>query len=439
VYTSVQTANIMPRQNSAQHRNEVDEFDIEINSRDDKKLMYVNRDRGGCCRYYKCILFILFLGVALAVAFEFFIDIEQVQNFFSSTPSVDDAAELDAEKRNSEDGNLRFRSIVNDQGRSVLRFKILQLADLHFGENPWTDWGPAQDRRSSIAIQSYIRDENPDLVILSGDQLTSKNIDANATMYHSKIIAAMLEAKPEIKWATIFGNHDDEMYRRTYDDGTIVQHDAKTSREDLVALDMAYKGSYTLQGGAPDFVSGTSNYVLFIQGDTDTDVLLNTYFFDSGGGHIAKMNHQNQITWFRNQQNQTPKIPSVAFQHIPTSEDAFAYRGNICGGPSGEGVSPVNTDSGLMQALIDDGSVHFMSVGHNHGNDYCCPANGNINSVLSLCFGRHSGHGGYSTYKDGVKWDKGARIYMMEYEEDRFNWSSYVRTENGNIEDEYQP
>ena len=126
------------------------------------------------------------------------------------------------------------------------------------------------------------------------------------------------------------------------------------------------------------------------------------------------MNHQNQITWFRNQQNQTPNIPSVAFQHIPTSEDAFAYRGNICGGPSGDGVSSANADSGLMQALLDDGSVHFLSIGHNHGNDYCCPANGNINSVLSLCFGRHSGHGGYSTYKDGVKWDKGASMRRID-------------------------
>ena len=297
---------------------------------------------------------------------------------------------------------LRFRRVVNDRGRSVLRFKILQLADLHYGENPCTDWGPAQDLRSSIAIQSYIRHENPDLVILSGDQLTSINIDANARVYHSKIITSMLEAKPEIKWATIFGNHDDEMDRRAYDGGTIVQHNAKTSREDLVALDMAYKGSYTLHPFYPE-------------GDTDTDVLLeNTYFFDSGGGHIAKMNHQNQITWFRNQQNQTPKIPSVAFQHIPTSEDAFAYRGNICGGPSGDGVSSANADSGLMQALLDDGSVHFLSIGHNHGNDYCCPANGNINSVLSLCFGRHSGHGGYSTYKDGVKWDKGASMRRID-------------------------
>lgn len=73
----------MPRQNSAQHRNEVDEFDIEINSREENKIMYVNSDRGECCKYYKCLLFMLFLGVALTVAILFFIDIEQVWNFIS--------------------------------------------------------------------------------------------------------------------------------------------------------------------------------------------------------------------------------------------------------------------------------------------------------------------------------------------------------------------
>lgn len=332
---------------------------------------------------------------------------------------------------------LRFRRVVNSQGRNVLKFKILQLADLHYGENSWTDWGPDQDRRSSIAIQSYIRNESPDLVILSGDQLTSKNIDANATSYHSKIINAMLDVQPDIKWATVFGNHDDEMYRRTFDDGRVVEHDAKTSRKDLVTLDMTYAGSRTLQGNAPDYVFGTSNYVLSIQSDTNENVLLNMYLFDSGGGKIAQVNHQSQVIWFRAKQIEMPNIPAVAFQHIPTSDNAFAYKGNICGGPSGEGVSPVETDSGLLQALKEDGNVHFMSVGHNHGNDYCCPANGG--STMSLCFGRHSGHGGYSTYRDGVKWGKGARIYVLEYDENKFGWSSYVRLENGNIENWYQP
>eukprot|EP00122_Pirum_gemmata_P018171 Pgem_evm1s17017 len=33
----------------------------------------------------------------------------------------------------------------NDQQK----FKIVQFTDLHYGENPWTSWGPNQDRRSN--------------------------------------------------------------------------------------------------------------------------------------------------------------------------------------------------------------------------------------------------------------------------------------------------
>jgi len=376
---------------------------------------------------------------------------------------------------------LRFRRVVNNQGKSVLRFKVLQLADLHYGEDSW--WGPQQDRLSTIAIKSYLQDERPDLVVLSGDQLTAKNIDDDARSYHGQILDAMLKADPDTKWATIFGNHDDETYSQNYNNGTVVQHPAKTSRVDLATFDASYPGSYTLQGSAPDSVSGTSNYVLSIRGDGDGDdnygttnkntneedkVLLNMYLFDSGGGHIASMNHQNQVEWFQSQQtkmsnsnsnstsntntnsntntslnlnlNTNTPIPAVAFQHIATSAASFAHRGDVlCGGHFGEGVSPVASDSGLFEALEEDGNVHFLSVGHDHGNDYCCPANGDTNSVLSLCFGRHSGHGGYTTYRDGLRWKKGARTYVFEYDEDDFTWSSYVRVENGDVEDRYRP
>ena len=85
--------------------------------------------------------------------------------------------------------SLKFQS--NDE--NVWTFKILQLADLHFGEDQWTDWGPEQDRKSIQAIQYFIEAERPDLVVLSGDQITGLNIDNNATSYYQKIIEAMIE------------------------------------------------------------------------------------------------------------------------------------------------------------------------------------------------------------------------------------------------------
>jgi hypothetical protein len=43
-------------------------------------------------------------------------------------------------------------------------FKITVLSDLHFGENPWDEWGPEQDRNSLKLLRTVLSDENPDYV-----------------------------------------------------------------------------------------------------------------------------------------------------------------------------------------------------------------------------------------------------------------------------------
>ena len=74
----------------------------------------------------------------------------------------------------------------------------------------------------------------------------------------------------------------------------------------------------------------------------------------------------------------------------------------------------------------------MLGVGHNHGNDFCCHAGGG----LHLCYGRHTGYGGYGT------WDRGARVYELSIDlgtSGSFKWSSWVRMEDGSIIDAYVP
>ena len=40
-------------------------------------------------------------------------------------------------------------------------FKLTVFSDLHFGENPWEDWGPAHDKSSVGLITSILADEKP--------------------------------------------------------------------------------------------------------------------------------------------------------------------------------------------------------------------------------------------------------------------------------------
>jgi hypothetical protein len=41
-------------------------------------------------------------------------------------------------------------------------FKITVFSDLHFGENPWDDWGPQQDVNSLKLMNKILPDEKPD-------------------------------------------------------------------------------------------------------------------------------------------------------------------------------------------------------------------------------------------------------------------------------------
>jgi len=63
----------------------------------------------------------------------------------------------------------------------------------HFGENPESDWGPEQDRKSKIAMKKILDLEHPDFVIFTGDQLTAENMFSNGSDYVDILVAPLVE------------------------------------------------------------------------------------------------------------------------------------------------------------------------------------------------------------------------------------------------------
>jgi len=69
------------------------------------------------------------------------------------------------------------------------------------------------------------------------------------------------------------------------------------------------------------------------------------------------------------------KVPALAFFHIPLEEYKEAGRsGDVCGSFK-ESVS-YNGQSGLFDALLQEGSVKATFVGHDHTNDFCAEYKG---------------------------------------------------------------
>lgn len=65
--------------------------------------------------------------------------------------------------KHEEPGTASLRTLRQcvGEGEQGSTFKIAIFSDLHFGENPWTRWGPRQDVKSIRVMSSVLDQETP--------------------------------------------------------------------------------------------------------------------------------------------------------------------------------------------------------------------------------------------------------------------------------------
>jgi len=327
-------------------------------------------------------------------------------------------------------------------------FRIAVFADLHYGENAWTDWGPRQDQNSDLVISSVLNMENPDFVVYLGDLVTANNLPMpNASKYWEQAISST--RNKNIPWATLFGNHDDTAFEWPEDwfgslgvpsiqcsssqsaTGSEQMADCyfrRSTRAELIQLDVQHNLSHSSYGPRSLWPS-ISNYVLEVTSYTHPELpAAFLYFLDSGGGSYPEVISASQARWFQQTSAQTnpgARIPEIVFWHIPSQ--AYSEIAPSSGSPINqpcvgsinlEEVAPQEAEWGIMDILTNRTSVKAVIVGHNHGLDWCCPY-----KSLWLCFARHTGYGGYGS------WPRGARI--LELVEEPFALNSWIRMEDG--------
>ena len=314
----------------------------------------------------------------------------------------------------------------------TLPLRLVQFADLHLGEAEGLAWGPEQDRNSTRVMQQVLAAELPGLVVYSGDQITGNNVGANATAYSRMAFAPAAAAN--IPWATLFGNHDTAPLERGAG-GRPWRRLSSTTRQQLLAYERAAYpalsltcGEAALRGCPPALAPAASNYALVLRGASGAPRAA-LYFLDSGGGDYAETLPAAVTDWLAATARAIgPALPSVVFVHIPPPEYVAAAGGARCVGLAQDGVTPTQAGANaLLATLASLDGVRAVSVGHDHGNAWCCPsAAGNI----SLCYGRHSGYGGYG------EWSRGARVFELAEDasaRDGVAVSTHVRMEDGSV------
>ncbi|KAL3533695.1 hypothetical protein ACH5RR_007216 [Cinchona calisaya] len=323
-------------------------------------------------------------------------------------------------------------------------FKIAVFADLHFGEDAWTDWGPQQDVNSIRVMSNVLDQEHPDFVIYLGDVITANNIPIeNASLYWDQAISPTRDRG--IPWATVFGNHDDAPFVwpiewfsssgipqlccppvNVSDSGSKDCSFRGTSRLELMHNEIQHNSLSYSKSGPINLWPSVSNYVLRLSSSSDPELAVAfMYFLDSGGGSYPEVLSSSQAEWFHHISqavNPDSRVPEIIFWHIPSKAYKLVapriFKGKCVGSMFKESVAAQKAETGIMKLLEERPSVKAVFVGHNHGLDWCCPYN-----QLWLCYARHSGYGGYGN------WPRGAR--MLEVIEQPFSIKSWIRMEDG--------
>nr|GMD84485.1 probable inactive purple acid phosphatase 16 [Ipomoea batatas] len=352
--------------------------------------------------------------------------------------------------------NLIHKSRLQIQPGSP--FKMALFADLHFGEDAWTDWGPRQDINSVKVMSTVLDQELPDFVVYLGDVITANNIPIkNASLYWDQAISPTRARG--IPWASVFGNHDDMPFEWpmewfstsgvppllcpqnnnnvSYPGWLLATSEGEycsfrgTTRLELMKNEVEHNTLSYSTSGPKDLWPSVSNYVLKLASSSSSDPVAYMYFLDSGGGSYPEVVSYAQAQWFsRTSQEVNPnaRVPELIFWHIPSQEykhvaPKFVLDKNCVGSMFAEKVAAQEAEMGIMELLQGRSSVMAVFVGHNHGLDWCCP-----HRNLWLCYARHTGYGGYGN------WARGARI--LEISQQPFSLKSWIRMENGSVHSE---
>ena len=327
----------------------------------------------------------------------------------------------------------------------------------------WDSWGPENDAKSVTVINKIFNSGTPDLVVLNGDLITGDNAFLeNATVYVDKIVGPLVDRG--LSWASTYGNHDSNY---------------NLSREALLAREQRWGNSRTQQH-VFGRQAGVSNYYLPVYGSTDDqqeripELLL--WFFDSRGGSYFRELDSNSnlvaqpnwvdvsvVDWFNKTNTRFVKkwgqhVPSLAFVHIPTNaslaaqdevgidahrqpgiNDDYLLAGqgrDWCDNGTYSGSCGYNgEDVPFMQALLATPGLIGLFSGHDHGDTWCYKWDSQIPGMdltgngMNICFGQHTGYGGYGN------WIRGSRQILVK-ESDLQNGviESWIRLEsNGTV------
>ncbi|KAJ4911185.1 putative inactive purple acid phosphatase 28 [Raphanus sativus] len=313
---------------------------------------------------------------------------------------------------------LRFR----DDGT----FKILQVADMHYGMGSITrcrdvvaaEFDYCSDLNTTRFLRRMIQAEKPDLIAFTGDNIFgSSTTDAAESLLEA--IGPAIEYG--IPWAAVLGNHDQE--------STLNRLELMTF---LSLMDFSVSQINPPVGGDGELrlIDGFGNYQLRVHGAPGSvlsnSTVFDLFFLDSGdretfqGRRTYGWIKDSQLRWLQDtsKQGHNQSIagnhhPALAFFHIPILEVRDLWYTPFIG-QFQEGVACSIVQSGVLKTFLSMGNVKAAFIGHDHVNDFC----GNLKGVW-FCYGGGFGYHAYGR----PNWHRRARVIEAELGKGRDTWT----------------
>ena len=296
-------------------------------------------------------------------------------------------------------------------------FKIVQFSDIQDDQN--------LDPRTSSAMARILDSEKPDLVVLTGDTVSTGGL----TKIEDLKSAIQQLSKPmedrRIPWVTVLGNHDTDGLSKL-----------KITKAEMFELYRAYP--YNISPVDPKGVTGSGNALLKVLGSSGK-AAFGVWLIDSNAYVKKEYSGQtldsydwirsSQVAWYLEQSKLAEselgaKLPGIMFFHICLPEYAQLAATKKYTGERNEPECPSTINSGLFAAILDRGDVLGTYVGHDHANTY-----------EGLWYGVRLGYGGsigYGTYgvDSNVESEKqrirGARVFVINEANPKEYTSKYV-------------
>lgn len=339
----------------------------------------------------------------------------------------------------------QLKPVLDKNGNAVFttdgEFKVLHLTDVHIGGGFLS---VNKDSRALDAVATMITEEQPDLVVVTGD--IAYPIPFQSGTFNNKTGArlfAELMEELEVYWAPTFGNHDTEVY-------------SFYNREKMAEFYSQEKYEHCLFQAGPEDVDGQGNYVINVK-NTKGEITQSFFMLDTndyvGNPVLSALTyeydtiHENQVKWYEETlkgfkaENNGVMPKSIAFFHIPLPEFKSAWDEFVANdykdtenvkyvdGYPGERkdiIFPGIVNYGFFDKALELGSTKGMFFGHDHLNSFSLDYKGiQMGYGYSVDYLAYPGIKNYGKQRGcgiiNVKPDGSYETYIENYYQDKYD------------------